>query len=99
MGPAGGRVGCVCGLQSGNDRIENECGVAPCPSWDGFNITPNSGRSGGISYAEFDEFVLHFGTQASWPKASTMQTYGMMNIYKVLRGAEAARLRAVDGTG
>ena len=40
-------------------------------------------KSGDITYSEFDEFVLHFGTQAGWPKASVMQMYGMMNIYKI----------------
>ena len=36
-------------------------------------------KSGDITYSEFDEFVLHFGTQAGWPKASVMQMYGMMS--------------------
>lgn len=40
-------------------------------------------KSGDITYSEFDEFVLHFGTQAGWPKASVMQMYGMMNIYNI----------------
>lgn len=40
-------------------------------------------KSGDITYCEFDEFVLHFGTQAGWPKASTMQMYGMMAVYKI----------------
>jgi 4-carboxymuconolactone decarboxylase len=40
-------------------------------------------KSGDITYSEFDEFVLHFGTQTGWPKASVMQMYGMMNIYKI----------------
>ena len=40
-------------------------------------------KSGDISYSEFDEFVLHFGTQAGWPKASAMQMYGMMAIFKI----------------
>ena len=40
-------------------------------------------RSGDISYSEFDEFVLHFGTQAGWPKASAMQMYGMVSMFKV----------------
>jgi 4-carboxymuconolactone decarboxylase len=48
-------------------------------------------KSGDITYSEFDEFVLHFGTQAGWPKASVMQMYGMMNIYKIFQesGAES----------
>ena len=25
-------------------------------------------KSGDITYSEFDEFVLHFGTQAGWPR-------------------------------
>jgi 4-carboxymuconolactone decarboxylase len=40
-------------------------------------------KSGDISYPEFDEFVLHFGTQAGWPKAAVMQMYGMMSIFKI----------------
>jgi len=40
-------------------------------------------KSGDISYPEFDEFLLHFGTQAGWPKASVMQMYGMMSAFKV----------------
>lgn len=40
-------------------------------------------KSGDISYSEFDEFVLHFGTQAGWPKGSAMQMYGMMAIFKI----------------
>ena len=35
--------------------------------------------------------MLHFGTQAGWPKASAMQMYGMMNIFKLAQenGAES----------
>lgn len=40
-------------------------------------------KSGDITYPEFDEFVLHFGTQAGWPKASVLQMYGMTSIYKI----------------
>lgn len=40
-------------------------------------------KSGDITYPEFDEFVLHFGTQAGWPKASVMQMYGMMAAFKI----------------
>jgi 4-carboxymuconolactone decarboxylase len=40
-------------------------------------------KSGDITYSEFDEFVLHFGTQCGWPKASTMQMYGMMSMFRV----------------
>src|SRR5947207_15005908 len=35
-------------------------------------------NSNDISYAEFDEFVLHFGTQLGWPKASVLSMHGMM---------------------
>lgn len=40
-------------------------------------------KSGDITFSEFDEFVLHFGTQAGWPKASVMQMYGMMSAFKL----------------
>src|SRR3954449_6815114 len=40
-------------------------------------------NSGDISYEEFDEFLLHFGTQAGWPKASAMQMHGMMSMFKI----------------
>ncbi|MEB3982028.1 carboxymuconolactone decarboxylase family protein [Mycobacterium sp. 663a-19] len=40
-------------------------------------------KSGDITYPEFDEFVLHFATQAGWPKASVMQVYGMMSVFKI----------------
>jgi 4-carboxymuconolactone decarboxylase len=40
-------------------------------------------KSGDITYSEFDEFVLHFGTQAGWPKASVMQMYGMVAMLKI----------------
>ena len=40
-------------------------------------------KSGDITYSEFDEFVLHFGTQTGWPKASVMQVYGMMAMFKI----------------
>lgn len=52
-------------------------------------------KSGDISYEEFDEFVLHLGTQVGWPKASVMQMYGMMSMFKLAeeRGEE---LRAHD---
>ena len=38
-------------------------------------------KSGDVTYSEFDEFVLHFATQAGWPKASVMQMYGMMAMF------------------
>jgi 4-carboxymuconolactone decarboxylase len=40
-------------------------------------------KSGEIAYSDFDEFVLHFGTQAGWPKASVMQMYGMLAMFKI----------------
>lgn len=40
-------------------------------------------KSGDITYSEFDEFVLHFGTQSGWPKASVMQMYGMASAFKI----------------
>jgi 4-carboxymuconolactone decarboxylase len=40
-------------------------------------------KSGDITYPEYDEFVLHFGTQSGWPKAATMQMYGMMATFKI----------------
>src|SRR3954454_541948 len=52
-------------------------------------------NSGDISYEEFDEFLLHFGTQVGWPKASVMQMYGMTSRFKLAeqRGEEP---RALD---
>jgi 4-carboxymuconolactone decarboxylase len=52
-------------------------------------------KSEDISYSEFDEFVLHFGTQAGWPKASVMQMYGMMARFK-LAEETGEELRAHD---
>jgi 4-carboxymuconolactone decarboxylase len=40
-------------------------------------------KSEDVSYAEFDEFVRHFGTQVGWPKASVMQMYGMLAMFKI----------------
>ena len=40
-------------------------------------------NSGDISYAEFDEFVLHFGTQLGWPKASVLHTHGMIAAFRL----------------
>src|ERR1700712_6132453 len=37
-------------------------------------------KSGDITYSEFDEFVLHFGTQAGLPKDSALHMYGMMSM-------------------
>ena len=59
-------------------------------------------KSGDISYSEFDEFVLHFGTQAGWPKASAMQMYGMVSMFKIAEETgeqlETSRLRALGRT-
>ena len=59
-------------------------------------------KSGDISYSEFDEFVLHFGTQAGWPKASAMQMYGMMSMFKIAEESGEqlgdSRLRALGRT-
>jgi 4-carboxymuconolactone decarboxylase len=44
-------------------------------------------RSGDVTYSEFDEFVLHFGTQVGWPKAATMQMYGMAGLFKIAEEA------------
>jgi 4-carboxymuconolactone decarboxylase len=40
-------------------------------------------KSKDLTYAEYDEFVLHFGTQLGWPKASVMQMYGMTSMFKL----------------
>jgi len=47
-------------------------------------------NSDDLTYAEFDEFVLHFGTQLGWPKASVLHMYGMMSLFKLAeeRGLE-----------
>jgi 4-carboxymuconolactone decarboxylase len=47
-------------------------------------------NSDDISYAEFDEFVLHVGTQLGWPKASVLQVHGMTSAFKLVeeRGLE-----------
>jgi 4-carboxymuconolactone decarboxylase len=49
-------------------------------------------NSDDLTYAEFDEFVLHFATQVGWPKASVMQMYGMISAAKLAeqRGVQAA---------
>ena len=50
-------------------------------------------NSGDLTYAEFDEFVLHFGTQLGWPKASVLQMHGMISAIKLAeqRGVELER--------
>lgn len=47
-------------------------------------------NSGDLTYAEYDEFVLLFGTQLGWPKASMMSMQGMMSAFKMAeeRGEE-----------
>lgn len=47
-------------------------------------------NSGDLTYAEYDEFVLHFGTQAGWPKASMMSMHGMTSLFRLAeeRGEE-----------
>lgn len=40
-------------------------------------------KSGDVSYAEFDEFVLHFATQLGWPKASVLSMHGMMAAFRL----------------
>ena len=37
-----------------------------------------------VTYEEYDEFLLHLGTQLGWPKASVMQMYGMISIFKLV---------------
>jgi 4-carboxymuconolactone decarboxylase len=39
-------------------------------------------NSGDLSIEEFDEFVLHFGTQLGWPKASAMNMQMMVSAFK-----------------
>src|SRR4051794_6222121 len=36
-----------------------------------------------LTYAEFDEFVLFFGTQLGWPKASVLTMHGMMAAFRL----------------
>ncbi len=40
-------------------------------------------NSDDLTYAEFDEFVLFFGTQLGWPKASVLTTCGMMSALRL----------------
>lgn len=53
---------------------------APIPiethSWAALN-------SGDLTLEEFDEFVLHLGTQLGWPKASAMNVQMMMSAFKL----------------
>jgi len=52
-------------------------------------------NSDDIAYAELDEFLLHFGTQLGWPKASVLQMHAMMSAFRLAeeRGVE---LEALD---
>ena len=47
-------------------------------------------NSSDVSYPEFDEFVLHFGTQLGWPRASVLSMHGMTSIFRLAkeRGVE-----------
>jgi len=40
-------------------------------------------NSGDVTYSEFDEFVLHFGTQLGWPKASVMHMHGILSAIRL----------------
>ena len=40
-------------------------------------------NSGDLTYAEFDEFVLFFGTQQGWPKASVLTVHGMTAAFRL----------------
>ena len=40
-------------------------------------------NSGELTYAELDEFVLFFGTQLGWPKASVLSMHGMMSAFRL----------------
>ena len=40
-------------------------------------------NSDDLTYAEFDEFVLHFATQLGWPKASVMTMHGVMAAFRL----------------
>jgi 4-carboxymuconolactone decarboxylase len=40
-------------------------------------------NSGDVTAEEFDEFVLHFGTQMGWPKGSVLNMYGMKAMAKL----------------
>jgi 4-carboxymuconolactone decarboxylase len=40
-------------------------------------------HSDDLTYAELDEFVLFFGTQLGWPKASVLTTHGMMAAFRL----------------
>jgi 4-carboxymuconolactone decarboxylase len=45
-------------------------------------------NSGDLTYAEFDEFVLHFATQLGWPKASDLNLHGMMSAFRLAEERE-----------
>lgn len=40
-------------------------------------------NSDDLTYAELDEFVLHFATQLGWPKASDLNLHAMMSAFRL----------------
>jgi 4-carboxymuconolactone decarboxylase len=52
-------------------------------------------NSGDLSFEEFDEFVLHFGTQLGWPKASVLNMHGTMAMIR-LSEQRGEKLRTLD---
>jgi 4-carboxymuconolactone decarboxylase len=40
-------------------------------------------NSGDVTIEEFDEFLLHLGTQLGWPKASALNLQGMLSAFKL----------------
>jgi 4-carboxymuconolactone decarboxylase len=40
-------------------------------------------NSGDLTYAEYDELVLFFGTQLGWPKASVLHWHGVMSALRL----------------
>ena len=50
-------------------------------------------NSGEVSFEEFDEFVLHLGTQLGWPKASVLNMHGTISMLKLFeQRGESPRL-------
>ena len=45
-------------------------------------------NSGDLTVEEFDEFVLHLGTQLGWPKASAMNMQMMLSAFKLAEQRE-----------
>jgi 4-carboxymuconolactone decarboxylase len=52
-------------------------------------------NSGDLTFEEFDEFVLHFGTQLGWPKASVLNMQGMKVMMR-LSEERGQQLRPLD---